>query len=170
MRVRTATGLSNLMTFTVGSLPQTAEVEPNNDFQQPQVVAMNVTVSGVVQNEDVDYYVIEAKKGERITAELEGLRLGRTFFDPYLAILNAARFELARNDDAPLLNQDCVCSVIAPEDGKYVIQVRETSFGGDGNCLYRLHVGLVSSTDCDTSGRRTSRRTIERSLDWGSRR
>ncbi|HND54627.1 MAG TPA: PPC domain-containing protein, partial [Pirellulaceae bacterium] len=80
-------------------------------------------------------------KGDRITAELEGLRLGRTFFDPYLAILNSARFELARSDDASLLNQDCLCSIVAPEDGKYVVQVRESSYGGDGNCLYRLHIG-----------------------------
>ncbi len=141
VRVRTASGVSNLMTFTVGNLPEVAEVEPNNDFAVPQVVALNTTVSGIVQSEDVDYFVIEAKKGERITAELEGLRLGRTFFDPYLAILNAARFEIARSDDEPLLSQDCTCSVVAPEDGKYIVQVRETSFGGDGNCIYRLHVG-----------------------------
>ena len=49
---------------------------------------MNVTVNGVADNEDVDYFVVEAKKGERITAEVEGLRLGITEFDPYVAILN----------------------------------------------------------------------------------
>lgn len=141
VRVRTATGVSNLMTFTVGPFPEVAEVEPNSEFQTPQAVAMNSTVSGVVLTEDVDHFVVEVKKGERITAELEGLRLGRTLFDPYLAILNSARFELARSDDAALLNQDCVCSVVAPEDGKYVVQVRESAYGGDGNCLYRLHVG-----------------------------
>ena len=40
-----------------------------------------------------------------------------------------------------MLNQDCVASIVAPEDGKYVVQVRETSFGGNGACTYRLHVG-----------------------------
>lgn len=141
LRVRTATGVSNLMTFTVGPFPEIAEVEPNSEFQAPQAVAMNSTISGVVLTEDVDHFVVEVKKGERITAELEGIRLGRTLFDPYLAILNSARFELARSDDAALLNQDCVCSVVAPEDGKYIVQVRESAYGGDGNCLYRLHVG-----------------------------
>lgn len=141
VRVRTATGISNLMTFTVGPFPDVPEVEPNTDFAKPQVIAINSTVTGVVENEDVDHFVVEAKKGERITAELEGLRLGRTFFDPYLAILNSARFELARSDDNALLNQDCLCSIVAPEDGKYVIQVRESAYGGDGNCVYRLHIG-----------------------------
>ena len=32
-------------------------------------------------------------------------------------------------------------SVIAPEDGKYIIQVRESAYAGNGGCLYRLHVG-----------------------------
>ena len=30
---------------------------------------------------------------------------------------------------------------LAPADGKYYVQVRESSYGGDGNCYYRLHVG-----------------------------
>lgn len=141
LRVRTATGVSNLRTLTVGALPEVAEVEPNNDFATPQSVPLGSTVSGVVTNEDVDYFVVEAKKGERITAEIEGLRLGYTFFDPYLAILNTERFELARSDDAALLRQDCLCSILAPEDGKYILQVRESAYGGDASSFYRLHVG-----------------------------
>jgi hypothetical protein len=141
VRLRAASGVSNLRTFTVGALPEVAEQEPNNDFSAPQAIAPNSTVSGVVQNEDVDYFVVEAKKGERINAELEGIRLGYTFFDPYLAILNEERFELARSDDAALLRQDCLCSLIAPEDGKYIIQVRESAYGGGATSLYRLHVG-----------------------------
>jgi hypothetical protein len=141
LRLRGESGLSNLLTFTVGPFPQVEEKEPNTDFNAPQPVDLNVTVSGVIQAEDVDYFVIDAKKGQRISAEVEGLRLGYSFFDPYLAILNSSRFELARSDDAALLNQDCLVSLIAPEDGKYIIQLRESAFGGNGNCRYRLHVG-----------------------------
>jgi hypothetical protein len=141
VRVRSASGISNLRIFSVGALPEIKEAEPNNDFAQPQKITLDNTVNGVVDNEDVDYFAIEAKKGERITAEIEGLRLGITFFDPYVAILDTKRFELARTDDAPLLRQDSVCSIIAPEDGTYIVQVRETSFAGNGSCLYRLHVG-----------------------------
>ncbi len=141
LRIRTASGVSNLRTFSVGALPEIKEAEPNSQFDQPQKIALDTTVNGVADNEDVDYFAVEAKKGERITAELEGLRLGITFFDPYVAIFDAKRFELARSDDAALLKQDCVCSIVAPEDGTYIIQARETSFAGNGSCLYRLHVG-----------------------------
>lgn len=50
-------------------------------------------------------------------------------------------FEVARSDDAPLLQQDCVCSFKAPRAGKYIIEVRESSFGGSERCQYRLHIG-----------------------------
>jgi len=141
IRLRTASGLSDLRTFRVGALPAVAEVEPNSEFIKPQVIANNVTVEGIIQNEDVDYFVIEAKKGERISAEVEGIRLGDTMFDPYVAILNEARFELATSDDAALIWQDGVASIIAPADGKYIVQIRESSYGGNGASHYRCHIG-----------------------------
>ena len=74
-------GLSNPRAFMVGALDEVNEAEPNNDFVQPQKVPMDCTITGVADNEDVDYYLVEAKKGERITAEIEGIRLGVTFFE-----------------------------------------------------------------------------------------
>lgn len=141
LRLRTATGLSEVRSFSVGALPEVAEVESNNEFAKPQPIAMDVTVNGIADNEDVDYYEVSARKGERITAEVEGIRLGVTMFDPYVAIMDAKRFEIASSDDAALVWQDGAASVVAPEDGKYIIQVRESAYAGNGNCLYRLHVG-----------------------------
>ncbi len=141
MRVRTASGHQRSADVQRRLLPKSAEKEPNNLFAQPQPIQLGVTVNGVVTTEDVDYFVVEARKGERITAEIEGLRLGMTTFDPYLAILDEQRFELTRSDDAALLWQDACASLVAPKDGNYVIQVRESSGGGNGNCHYRLHVG-----------------------------
>jgi hypothetical protein len=140
-QVRTKTGVSDFRTFFVGYLPDVVEKEPNSDFATPQIVPINSTVNGVAASEDVDYYVVDAKKGDRIAAEVEAIRLGTTLFDPYVAILDAKRFELASADDSPLLVQDCVVSAIAPEDGKYTIEVRESSYGGNGNCRYRVHIG-----------------------------
>ncbi|MHC4402180.1 MAG: PPC domain-containing protein [Planctomycetota bacterium] len=141
LRVRTASGISNLKTLNVGSLPEVNEAEPNNDFAQPQKIDSGTTVNGVVTSEDVDHFVVEAKKGERIVAEIEGLRVGDTFFDPYVAVMDTDRFVLAGSDDTALLRQDAVAAAIAPSDGHYVIQVRESAFGGSSLCRYRLHVG-----------------------------
>lgn len=144
IRMVSETGLSNVMMFSVGAMPNVDEKEPNSEFATPQLIENNVTVEGAVAREDEDYYAVELKQGERLTAELEGVRIkkGRSnpFFDPYIAILNSERFELATSDDAPLLQQDCLCSIEAPADGTYIIVVRDSSFGGN-NDRYRLHVG-----------------------------
>jgi hypothetical protein len=79
MRIRSATGISELSTFWVGALPTIDEKEPNSDFTAPQKIPLNVTVLGVVDNEDVDYFAVQAKKGQRLSAEIEGMRLANCF-------------------------------------------------------------------------------------------
>ncbi|MEZ5940545.1 MAG: pre-peptidase C-terminal domain-containing protein [Planctomycetaceae bacterium] len=145
MRIRTRTGISEVQNVAVTALPVVEEKEPNTDFATPQVIEMNQTVHGRIDNEDVDYFQVEAKKGDRITAEVFGMRLGFSgggnYFDPYIAIMNASRFEIAQADDTPLVWNDGVASVIAPEDGKYVIQIRDAAYNGDGRAYYLLHIG-----------------------------
>src|SRR5207237_7102569 len=110
-------------------------------FDKPQKIPLNVTVNGTIDSEDVDYFLVEAKKGQRLTAEIEGMRLGTGFFDPYVAILDSKRFELAACDDHPLVGVDAVASIIVPVDGAYVIQVRDSAYTGAGD--YRLNVGKI---------------------------
>lgn len=141
LRVRTATGLSELRTFFVTPFPTVQEKEPNNDLAHANPIELNRTVLGVIENEDVDYFVIDAKKGQRITAEVHGIRLGDAMFDPYVAILNEKRFAIAECDDTALARQDPIASAVIPEDGKYYVQLRDTSYTGGGNFHYLLHVG-----------------------------
>ena len=88
VRVRTATGLSELRTFFVGPYPVVEEKEPNNEPGQAQRVGLNTTVTGVIISEDVDCFAVEARQGSRLSAEVEGMRLGRGVFDPRLAVLD----------------------------------------------------------------------------------
>lgn len=141
VRVRTATGISECRTFYVGPYATVDEKEPNNDVRQAQKVPSQVTVAGVIQAEDSDTFAVQAKKGERVTAEVEGIRLGITLFDPYVAIFDPKGRELAECDDSSLFLQDPVVSAVAPEDGTYVVLIRETSYGGSDQCAYRLHLG-----------------------------
>jgi len=140
-RLRCSSGISTLRTFWVGTLPVVEEVEPNNEFTKPQKIPLNCTVQGVINAEDVDYFAVEAKKNQRISVEIEGMRLGTAFFDPAIAILDPKRFELASSDDVPFLTQDGCMSILAPANGIYTIRVRESAYGGTASCHYRLHVG-----------------------------
>ncbi len=140
VQVRTNDGISDYRSFYVGTMPNVAEAEPNNEFETPQVLDLNVTVNGVIKPEDIDYYRVNLKKGERLSVEVEGIRLGFTV-DPYIAVLNQERFEVAVCDDTPLLRQDPFISIVAPEDGEYTILIRESAYGGNDGSRYRMHVG-----------------------------
>ena len=141
LRVRTLNGISKLVTFWVGPYPNVDEKEPNSSFEEAQLVPMNSTVNGVSLNEDVDFFEINATKGQRISAEVEAIRLSGPLFDPYVAILDENRFEIATSDDTELLLQDSTTSVLAPKTGKYYIEVRESSYRGNASFRYRLHLG-----------------------------
>jgi hypothetical protein len=140
IRIRTATGISSLRLFSVGSLPVLTEVEPN-DPKRPQAIPLERTVEGIITTEDVDVFGFQARKGQRIHVELEGLRLGNGAFDPYLAIYDARGFEVATCDDSALLGQDPHAGFTAQEDGTYTVRVRESAYRGGPRCAYRLHIG-----------------------------
>ena len=149
IRLRTSSGASYARTFWVSQFPTLDEVEPNDDFEKPQEIALNVTVEGSAKPEEVDYYKVKAKKGQRISVEVEGMRIndsksGNIMIDPYVAILDNKRFELAVSDDSALLKQDSVLSIIAPEDGEYTIEVRDSAYQGRGR-YRRPHWNLSTS-------------------------
>ncbi len=142
-QVRTRDGMSDFRSFFVGALPAVDEVEPNTSLGEAQAIALNVTVAGVVENEDIDYFRFAGKQGQRVSVEIEAIRLGY-MFDSAIALLDQDRFEVAVSDDTPLTKQDGWFSVILPKDGDYFVTVREASFRGNGDCRYRLHIGEFS--------------------------
>lgn len=141
LRLRTKTGISNVMTLHVGALPEIEEVEPNSDPNAPQEIEFGSVTNGVVKREDIDYFSFEVTAGEVIAVEVDGLRLGRTFFDPVITLYGPDGEQLAKCDDWPLVKQDACLSIVAPADGKYMVELRESAYRGDDNCTYRLHIG-----------------------------
>ena len=139
-QVRTKRGISDFRSFYVGSMPDVVENEPNNSIEQPQSIQQNQTINGVIENEDIDVFKVTCKQGQRLSIEIEAMRLG-ALFDPFVAVLNSENFELAISDDSNLNQQDSLICLQVPEDGDYFVLVRESSYGGNANCRYRLHVG-----------------------------
>lgn len=141
LRLRTASGLSELRTFFVSPYRVISEIEPNNTPAHAQKILMNTTVAGVITSEDVDCFAVQLKKGERLSAEVEGMRLGRGVFDPRLLVTETNGTVLADVDDTWLAVQDPFISLAAPHDGTYIVQLREATYGGNPDCHYLLHVG-----------------------------
>lgn len=141
LRLRTATGWTYLRTIWVAAEPRSAETEPNNAAAAANSLVLPVCLEGEMKAEDVDVFAVMLKKGERITAVVESLRLGRGLLDMHMSIADDKRFELASSDDNALTAQDPMVSVVVPADGTYFLEVREAAYEGADGARYRLRAG-----------------------------
>ena len=146
VRPWTATGLGDARTFYVTPYPLVKDLDrgtkeaPKKD--EEQAISMGTTVWGTLQGEETDRFVIEAKKGDRIAAEVVGVRLQtKEIFDAMLTLKDAEGKILAECDDSSLLVQDPVISVIAPADGKYHLSIRDSTNSAPLSGRYLLTVG-----------------------------
>lgn len=149
MRLRTAAGISEYQRFNVGPFATVEEDERsprdgrNDKREAAQAVPLNSTVLGrMIEPTDVDTYRIEAKQGQRLSAEIEAIRLGvdSGIPDLHIAVLDADGKRLIAADDSALFLQDPVVSLVAPQDGTYFVEVRHTTYSSN-NDVYRLHLG-----------------------------
>lgn len=140
-RVRTAEGISEMRTLRLTPFPVVAEPKRDSEKNPVALVPVNTTVSGVLASGDVDRYAIKVEQGQRLSAEVEAIRLGATMLDTMLAVYAPDGKQLAAADDTDLYRQDPFLTIIAPVTGEYVVEVRETNYEGDENSLYALHLG-----------------------------
>ncbi len=145
-RVITASGISDLRLFYVTPFTMVEEAAEKPDDapgKDPlQHIELGTTVYGHTQKEDQDHFEIDAKKGQRITAEVIGARLQtQNIYDPALTITKADGTILANVDDCAFSRQDPVASILAPEDGKYVITIKDSTNSGPGECHYLMSIG-----------------------------
>lgn len=141
MRLCTAQGISNLRLVTVTNLPVVPEIEPNSDRTQPQAISFGSTITGVLENEDIDHYAFEVNEGSRVSIEVEALRLGYDFIDPRIEVYDQAGTRIAAADDVPLTRQDPCLTFLAKTAGKYTLLVQDATLRGSGRFLYALHLG-----------------------------
>src|SRR5262249_35502818 len=89
----------------------------------------------------IDSFSVELKKGQRLAAEVQAVRLGGELTDTGITVIGPDGRELATGDDTPLFRQDPFVTLIAPADRIYMVHVRETSYGGGDSNRYILHLG-----------------------------
>lgn len=145
-QVRNEQGFSNFRSLFVGPFPAVAEVEPNNQPSTAQPLELNRTINAVLKAEDIDRYKVNLEKGQRLSVEVEAMRLG-TFVDSVIELhgpkSTAAELGplVAFSDDTVLNDQDGFFSIIAKQSGAYTVSVRDSAYRGTNKSFYRLHVG-----------------------------
>ncbi|HKB05805.1 MAG TPA: PPC domain-containing protein [Gemmataceae bacterium] len=143
-RLRTPGGASEVRTFRVSPFPVVAEKEPNDSLKEAQAVPLNVSVTGVIEAGGADHYAVTLKKGQRLAAEVEAVRLGGELTDAVLTVFGPDGRELIAVDDTPLFRQDPFITLLAPADGVYTVRVRESGAGGGDTSRYILHLGTFT--------------------------
>jgi hypothetical protein len=134
-----ASGISNLVVLRIDRLDPVNETEPNDDPAKANVVAVGQAVSGTLKKEDLDYYRFEAKAGARLTLEVEARRLGIPLA-PVLTVMTSNGRALAQARHSRGVDQDCRLGFKVPEDGTYLLQVRDNTYVGADNASYRLRI------------------------------
>lgn len=141
LRLHCADGVTYQRTLHVSPYPISYETKSsNNDASSAQATPVNHCIIGTSTLEDIDYFKISLKKGQRFSSEVFAMRLGRLFFDAHLSFLDSNLKLLASSDDTPLTKQDPYISVITPADGDYYLAVREASYEGSNNSRYLLYL------------------------------
>lgn len=142
-RVRTEEGLSNVLIFSVGDLPEILEKEPNNSMAEAQPIDVPTTVNGHLTAADQDFYRFSVKAHERLVLEVEARRLASAI-DPAIEVLDSSGRRVAFDDDAPGLGVDARVEVTFPKTGNYFVVVHDSKYSEQEITFYRLKVGSYS--------------------------
>ncbi len=141
-RVVTASGVSDLRLFYVTPFPLVEKVRDKDKPNERLAVALGTTVYGRTPGENQDVFEVDLKKGQRLGVEVIGARLQtQSIYDPHLTIAKADGTVIREIDDCAFSRQDPTTSFIAPEDGKYLLTVKDATNSGPGECHYLLNIG-----------------------------
>ena len=154
IRVRTEEGLSNILLFSIGRLPEAVEGESllkelpkkelekdrNDSLATAQKISIPVTINGTLIGPDQDFYRFSAAAGQRLVFELEARRAGSAI-DPVIEVLDATGREIAKNNDAPGLGVDARVEVLFPKAGEYYALIHDAKYSDQVQNFYRLKIG-----------------------------
>ncbi len=154
IRVVSPDGISNVLLFSVGDLPEVDEAESknpklsNDQAKDAQRVAVPVTINGTLDGPaaDIDNYIFTAKAGQKLVFEVEARRAGSAV-DPAIEIYDATGHELVKNDDGPGLGVDARLTYTFAKAGDYRVTVHDSKFSQQSQNFYRLHIGRYDYAD-----------------------
>jgi hypothetical protein len=142
IRVATAGGLSNPLTLAVDRLPQRAVAAASSKTPSQLPVAL----SGLISGPQIARGFIQAKKGQRLVADVESRRLGASC-EPVVEIKNAQGTPLAIEWSKVTLKGDTRAEVTVPADGIYAVEVHDLSYKAPGNSHFRVKIGDLVLVD-----------------------
>jgi hypothetical protein len=146
LRLLTPDGLSNVMLFSVGDLPETEEKEietpkpGNGAIATAEAIATPILINGSLPDADVDLFSFQVKAGQKLVFETEANVIA-SLIDPAIEILDPAGKVIAKNDDAAGIGIDARLEVAFARAGTYYVRVHDSKYSDQLQSFYRLKVG-----------------------------
>jgi hypothetical protein len=138
IRAASPQGVSPLKTFWVVPFPVLVE---KRDAESAISIPNGITVSGIINASAPDRYLLKLKRGERVSVEVVGIRLGFGLTDTQLKLFDPLGKLILEIDDTPLTRQDPFLNFEASQDGEYRIEVVHATREGADDYRYLLCVG-----------------------------
>lgn len=150
IRLLTDGGLSNPIAFHVSPWAEVRENEPNDQEPDRGIEGpLPVVVNGQIMPGDVDRFRFEARKGERIVVAVSARELVPYladavpgWFQATVALEDAGGREVAYADDFRFHPDPALCYEI-PEDGAYVVEIKDAVYRGREDFVYRMTLGAL---------------------------
>jgi hypothetical protein len=148
VRVVSKYGISNPRAFVVGDQEESLEQEPNNEQAQANRVPLNSVVCGLAMPEDVDWFVFNAKQGQRVLIECWAWRIDSRL-DGFLWLFDSNGKQLAVSQDENSRNEktDPLIDFDVPADGDYYVKFSDFLYNGGELHFYRLRIGTAPLID-----------------------
>jgi hypothetical protein len=139
--------VSNYVPFSIDTLPECLEQEPNDQQPTAQKVTIPIIINGRIDKPgDWDVFSFEGRAGDQIVAQVYARRLNSPL-DSILKLTDANDKKLAVNDDyedkgAGLTTHhaDSYISTILPANGTYYIHLGDAQQKGGAANSYRLRI------------------------------
>ena len=153
LRLRADTGMSNPVVFVVGQLPEVTQkkelVDP--EATRPRTPDVSVTLPAVLNSQimpsEVDRYRFPARKGQQLVFVCRARALipyladaVPGWFQAALTLYDARGNEVAYSDHFHF-QPDPVLAYKVPQDGDYVLEIKDALYRGREDFVYRIDAG-----------------------------
>ncbi len=153
-------GASDVQYVMIDDLGTVTDQGNNHSIGAAQQIDIPTGVEGVVDGPQFDYYRFAGSEGQRLSVEVIAARLGSEL-DAVVRLLRPDGRELIVADDDASFGADCRFSLQLPDDGEYLLEVRDNRYRSGGQ--YRLHIGdfPLVTVPYPLGGRRGTTRRFE---------
>ncbi len=155
LRVIATNGLSNHLMFQVSGLKEVFEAEPNNEVADTVGSApeLPLLLNGQIMPGDIDCFRFYAERGDDLVFRVQARALVPYladavpgWFQAVLTLYDTSGKEIAYVDDFRF-DPDPVLICQVPENGEYILEIRDSIYRGRRDFVYRIAMGELPFID-----------------------